>query len=347
LLLTGHSMAEQLAKVYEPDTLQAQAEQIWSAGDYFHAKADDDGKPYTIVIPPPNVTAALHLGHALNNTLQDILIRFRRMQGCNTLWMPGTDHAGIATQTVVEKRLLSEQGRRRTDFERDEFIGHVQSWKDEYESQILNQLKMMGCSCDWDRTRFTMDDVCAKAVRTNFFNLFRDGLIYRGKRLVNWDPATQTVLADDEVEHERVAGHFWYMRYPLVEAVDNDGKRVDFVTVATTRPETMLGDTAVAMNPSDPRAGMLVGKKVRLPIVGRLIPIIADEHVVLPNPDSDDEKAKFSTGFLKVTPAHDPDDWQIGQRHNLDVINVMGRCRRTGSAKLTRYGQVRGQRGYH
>jgi len=316
-------MAEQLAKVYEPGALQAQAEQIWSTGDYFHARAGAGGQSYTIVIPPPNVTAALHLGHALNNTLQDILIRFRRMQGCNTLWMPGTDHAGISTQTVVEKRLLSEQGRRRTDFGRDEFIGHVQSWKNEYESQIINQLKMMGCSCDWQRTRFTMDDVCAKAVRTNFFNLFKDGLIYRGKRLVNWDPATQTVLADDEVEHESVQGHFWYMRYPLVEAVEIDGDRIDCVTVATTRPETMLGDTAVAMNPSDRRASVLVGKKVRLPIVGREITIIADEHVVLPNPDSDDEKAKFSTGFLKVTPAHDPDDWQIGLRHDLEVINVM------------------------
>jgi valyl-tRNA synthetase len=485
----------------------------------------------------------------LNNTLQDILIRFRRMQGYNTLWMPGTDHAGIATQTVVEKRILSEEGKRRTDFKREEFIARLQAWKDEYEAQIINQLKAMGCSCDWQRTRFTMDEVCARAVRAAFFKLFKDGLIYRGKRLVNWDPATQTVLADDEVEYEMVQGHFWYMKYPLVEPVDipcstgfqpvqirpdvcngqtvNDkvhkrngaylphwtqsgatyaitfrladampadvceqwraerdriihnaesqgreltiheqqeivrlysdkvesylnaghgqcylrkpniaelvanalkhfnGQRYDliawavmpnhvhavlkpyegielpdilhswksftatkankllgrtgdfwhkeyydhlicdeedffnqvnyvllnpsraglenwpwtgaqidmhgqdaratieYVTVATTRPETMLGDTAVAMNPTDTRAKYLVGKKVRLPIVGRIIPIIADEHVVLPNPESEDEKARFSTGFLKVTPAHDSDDWAIGQRHGLEVINVM------------------------
>ena len=318
-------MVEQLSKVYEPRAIEALAGDIWLSGDYFHAEPGDKTEkgPYTIVIPPPNVTAALHLGHALNNTLQDILIRFRRMQQFNTLWMPGTDHAGIATQTVVEKQLLSERGKRRTDFERDDFVTHVQEWKDEYEARIIDQLKKMGCSCDWKRTRFTMDEVCAKAVRANFFKLFKDGLIYRGKRLVNWDPATQTVLADDEVEHETVQGHFWYLCYPLVDSVEIDGKLLEHITVATTRPETMLGDTAVAMNPSDPRAKFLVGKQVRLPIVGRLIPIIVDEHVVLPDPDSEDEKAKFSTGFLKVTPAHDPDDWEIGQRHGLEIINVM------------------------
>jgi len=320
-------MAEQLSKVYEPKTTEKQANEIWFSDSYFHAEAGDGAKtarkPYTIVIPPPNVTAPLHLGHALNNTLQDILIRFRRMQDYNTLWMPGTDHAGIATQTVVEKRILAEENKRRTDFGRKEFVRRVQAWKDEYEALIISQLKAMGCSCDWERTRFTMDQVCAKAVRTAFFKLFKDGLIYRGKRLVNWDPATQTVLADDEVEHETVQGHFWYMRYPLVEPVQISGKRIEYVTVATTRPETMLGDTAVAMNPADPRAKYLLGQKVRLPIVGRIIPIIADEHVVLPDPNSDDEKARFSTGFLKVTPAHDPDDWEIGQRHNLDIVNVM------------------------
>jgi len=320
-------MSEELSKVYEPKAIEKQAGDIWLSGRHFHAEPLRDGKKgqcYTIVIPPPNVTAALHLGHALNNTLQDILIRFRRMQKYNTLWMPGTDHAGIATQTVVEKRILSEENKRRTDFAREEFIARVQAWKDEYETQIITQLKAMGCSCDWERTRFTMDEVCAKAVRAAFFKLFKDGLIYRGKRLVNWDPATQTVLADDEVEHETVQGHFWYLRYPLVETVEAGGERIEYVTVATTRPETMLGDTAVAMNPSDKRAEYLLGKKVRLPIVGRAIPIIADEHVVLPDADSEDEKAKFSTGFLKVTPAHDPDDWEIGQRHGLEVINVMG-----------------------
>jgi valyl-tRNA synthetase len=317
-------MSEQLSKVYEPKIIEQQANEIWSSRPYFHADPSvNQKKAYTIVIPPPNVTAPLHLGHALNNTLQDILIRFRRMQNYNTLWMPGTDHAGIATQTVVEKRILSEEGKRRTDFEREEFVGRVQAWKDEYEQCIISQLKAMGCSCDWQRTRFTMDQVCAKAVRATFFKLFKDGLIYRGKRLVNWDPATQTVLADDEVEHETIKGHFWYMKYPLVEPVDISGKKIEHVTVATTRPETMLGDTAVAMNPKDPRAEYLVGKKVRLPIVGRIIPIIADEHVVLPDPESEDEKARFSTGFLKVTPAHDPDDWEIGQRHNLEIINVM------------------------
>jgi valyl-tRNA synthetase len=330
-------MSEELSKVYEPKTVEPQVNQIWFSHLYFHAEPPTDGKgekTYTIVIPPPNVTAPLHIGHALNNTLQDILIRFRRMQGYNTLWMPGTDHAGIATQTVVEKRILSEEGKRRTDFKREEFVARLQAWKDEYEAQIINQLKAMGCSCDWQRTRFTMDEVCAKAVRAAFFKLFKDGLIYRGKRLVNWDPATQTVLADDEVEYETVQGHFWYLRYPLVEPVQIEGKQIEYVTVATTRPETMLGDTAVAMNPTDARAKYLVGKKVRLPIVGRIIPIIADEHVVLPNANSEndnhgqdaratDEKARFSTGFLKVTPAHDPDDWEIGQRHGLEVINVM------------------------
>jgi len=348
-------MGEELSKVYDPRITERQADKIWLEHNCFHAATDGDfasssakvmedrkaapdrgdaRKAYTIVIPPPNVTAALHLGHALNNTLQDILIRYHRMRGFNTLWMPGTDHAGIATQTVVEKRILAEEGKKRTDFSRDEFIARVQAWKDEYEAKIIEQLKAMGCSCDWERTRFTMDEVCARAVRAAFFKLFKDGLIYRGKRLVNWDPATQTVLADDEVEHETIAGHFWYLRYPLVEPADVAGKRIEHVTVATTRPETMLGDTAVAMNPADPRAKYLVGKKVRLPIVGRIIPIIADEHVVLPNADNEndnhgqdaratDEKAKFSTGFLKVTPAHDPDDWEIGQRQGLEVINVM------------------------
>ncbi|MHC4679718.1 MAG: class I tRNA ligase family protein, partial [Planctomycetota bacterium] len=317
-------MSEQLSKTYEPKAIEQQANRIWSSHPYFHAEPDGAKRAaYTIVIPPPNVTAPLHLGHALNNTLQDVLIRFRRMQNYNTLWMPGTDHAGIATQTVVEKRILSEEGKRRTDFEREEFVGRVQAWKDEYEARIISQLKAMGCSCDWVRTRFTMDEVCAKAVRSAFFRLFKDGLIYRGKRLVNWDPATQTVLADDEVEHETVQGHFWYLKYPLVEPAECGGQQIEHVTVATTRPETMLGDTAVAMNPADKRAGHLLGKKVRLPIVGRIIPIIADERVVLSDPNSDDEKARFSTGFLKVTPAHDPDDWEIGQRHGLQIINVM------------------------
>jgi valyl-tRNA synthetase len=317
---------EELAKNYDPKSIEKEVYDSWAAAGAFNAQPEDPGLKYCIVIPPPNVTAALHLGHALNNALQDVLIRVRRMQGCNALWMPGTDHAGIATQTVVEKRILSEEGKRRTNpehFTRASFIQRIQAWKDEYELKILNQLHKMGCSCDWRRTRFTMDEVCAQAVRATFFKLFSDGLIYRGKRLVNWDPATQTVLADDEVEHEEIKGHFYYLKYPLDEPVAVDGKTITHITVATTRPETMLGDTAVAMNPSDPLAKYLVGKMVRLPLVGRCIPIIADTHVVLGDPNSDDEKAKFSTGFLKVTPAHDPDDWAIGQRHNLPVINVM------------------------
>jgi isoleucyl-tRNA synthetase/REP element-mobilizing transposase RayT len=548
-------MTEELAKVYDPKSVEAEVYALWQAERSFAANPADPRPAFCIVIPPPNVTAALHLGHALNNTLQDVLVRVRRMQQYNTLWMPGTDHAGIATQTVVEKRIMSEENKRRTDFSRQDFVARIQAWKDEYEASITNQLQKMGCSCDWDRQRFTMDEVCAKAVRSLFFKLFSDGLIYRGKRLVNWDPATQTVLADDEVEHVEIDGHFWYLRYPLVRstgilpvsptgilpvdasAIDKrhgahlphwtkegatyavtfrlgdsvpasvinswkkereeivlraksqgrslttlerkelhqlysvrvesfldagqgacclrtpevakvvqdalhhfDGQRyeliawavmpnhvhavvrplpghelerilhswksftanqansilgrqgqfwqeeyydhlirdeedfcenvsytlanpakagldkwpwvgakkqgqdgpathgqdahathgqdaratneppaIEYITVATTRPETMLGDTAVAMNPRDPRAAALVGRKVRLPIVGREIPIIADEHVVLPDPDSADEKAQFSTGFLKVTPAHDPDDYAIGERH-LDEI---------------------------
>jgi len=316
-------MTTELPTVYDPAAAEQAVARRWRDSGAFDAEPGPKGENYCIVIPPPNVTAPLHLGHALNNTLQDILIRYRRMTGLNTLWMPGTDHAGIATQTVVEKRILAEEGKRRTDFPREQFLQRVQAWKDEYEARIIAQLEQMGCSCDWRRTRFTMDEVCARAVRETFFRLFADGLIYRGKRLVNWDPATQTVLADDEVEHETVAGHFWYLRYPLVEPVRIDGRTIEHVTVATTRPETMLGDTAVAMNPRDPRAAVLVGKQVRLPLVGRLIPVIADDHVVLPDPASDDEKARFSTGFLKVTPAHDPDDYAIGQRHNLPIVNVM------------------------
>ena len=316
-------MSSELSKTYEPAQIEEQTYAYWIENGVFDADPSAPGASYCIVIPPPNVTAPLHLGHALNNALQDILIRFRRMQQNNTLWMPGTDHAGIATQTVVEKRILAEEHKRRTDFPREEFVERIVAWKDEYEARIIEQLKAMGCSCDWRRTRFTMDEVCAKAVRENFFRLFSDKLIYRGKRLVNWDPATQTVLADDEVEHQTVNGAFWYMQYPLVEQVEIAGVTVEHVTVATTRPETMLGDTAIAMNPSDPRAEALVGRMVRLPLVGRLIPIIADEHVVLADADSEDEKAKFSTGFLKVTPAHDPDDYQIGQRHDLPIVNVM------------------------
>ncbi|MDZ4830930.1 MAG: valine--tRNA ligase [Phycisphaerae bacterium] len=318
----------ELAKSYSPSDAEPIARSRWAESNSFRSDAKGSGprgdrEAYAIFIPPPNVTAALHLGHALNNSIQDILTRAHRMMGFNTLWLPGTDHAGIATQTVVEKRLLL-QGKKRTDFTREQFIAKVQEWKDEYEATIIAQLGAMGASCDFSRTRFTMDPVCATAVREAFFRLFADGLIYRGKRLVNWDPATMTALADDEVEMEEVQGHMWYLRYPL-----EDGS--GFVTVATTRPETMLGDTAVAINPKDPRAKALRGKKIVLPIVGRVIPLVEDDYVVMPaelarqvGGDATDAKAAFATGFLKVTPAHDPNDWDIGLRHGLAAINVLG-----------------------
>ncbi len=337
--------AAALPKTYQPSEVEPSIHDRWSRAGAFtadpNAVLSDQKPPYCILIPPPNVTAALHLGHALNNTLQDILVRAHRMMGHETLWMPGTDHAGIATQTVVEKRLLQEEGKRRTDYERDEFIARVQAWKDEYEATITDQLKMLGCSCDWDRQRFTMDDQCASAVRECFFRLFKDSLIYRGKRLVNWDPVTQTALADDEVDMRDVEGSFYYLRYPLVDgsgtpvtwqmladagdpaASAHHGADDAWVTVATTRPETYLGDTAIAINPRDPRAPFLRGRMAKLPFVGRVIPIVEDEYVVLADPESDDPKAKYASGFLKVTPAHDPNDYEIGRRHDLAMINVM------------------------
>lgn len=323
-------MSSELAPMYVPADIEPDITKLWNKENAFHAEPSDKGVPYAIVIPPPNVTAALHMGHALNNTLQDILTRYHRMAGFNTMWMPGTDHAGIATQTVVDKRLQAEgkpalkehkQMELAGEGGRDKFISLVQDWKDEYEGRITDQLKAMGCSCDWDRQRFTMDDTCAKAVREAFFQLFKDGLIYRGKRLVNWDPATQTALADDEVEMRDVDGFFYYMKYPIC---DKDGNLTGtFATVATTRPETMLGDTAVAVNPNDPINKHTIGQFVKLPIVDRIIPIIGDDYVVIGNPESSDDKAKFASGFLKVTPAHDPNDYAIGQRHNLAIINVM------------------------
>ncbi len=303
--------------MYSPVEAESAVRALWEDNNAFAVEptTNPDDPTFSIVIPPPNVTAALHLGHALNNTLQDVLTRYHRMRGDRTLWMPGTDHAGIATQTVVEKRLLS-QGTKRLDMGRDAFIEKTQEWKDEYEAVILEQLQAMGASCDFDRIRFTMDDMCSIAVRHAFFQLFQDGLIYRGKRLVNWDPVTRTALSDDEVEMEEVEGHMWYLKYPLA---DGSGH----VTVATTRPETMLGDTAVAVNPNDPLAETVRGKEVLLPIVGRTIPIVEDDYVVMADPEGD-AKARIASGFLKVTPAHDPNDWDIGLRHDLPVINVMG-----------------------
>lgn len=324
-----HAPAD-LPPQYDPTQVEPHVLERYLVDKAYAASVDSAGDPYAIVIPPPNVTAALHLGHALNNTIQDILTRTHRMRGFNTLWMPGTDHAGIATQTVVDKRLQQEGKKALKDYKQDElegedgrgqFIARVTEWKDEYEGVITHQLKQMGCSCDWDRQRFTMDDQCAKAVREAFFRLFKDGLIYRGKRLVNWDPATQTALSDDEVEMETVDGNFYYMKYPVCDA---DGNATgEFATVATTRPETMLGDTAVAVNPDDAPRAKFIGQYVKLPIVNRVIPIIGDDYVVIPDEDSEDAKARMASGFLKVTPAHDPNDYEIGTRHDLPIINVM------------------------
>ncbi|MEX0886064.1 MAG: valine--tRNA ligase [Phycisphaeraceae bacterium] len=344
-----------LPSMYRPADVETEVLERWLAAKAFHARPDDPGEAYSIVIPPPNVTAALHLGHALNNTLQDVLTRYHRMLGRNALWMPGTDHAGIATQTVVDRRLQQEgqpslkdykQREARGEGGREAFVQKVQAWKDEYEAEISSQLKRMGCSCDYDRQRFTMDPVCAAAVREAFFRLFKDGLIYRGKRLVNWDPVTQTALADDEVEMREVDGSFWYMKYPIVERQGvpgsgirdrpnpepgsrtpaSDGWRAtgEHVTVATTRPETMLGDTAVAVNPDDPQRKHLIGQFVRLPIVNRVVPIVGDGYVTLPDADSSDAKASYASGFLKVTPAHDPNDYEIGFRHEKSIVAATG-----------------------
>lgn len=298
-----------LPKQYDPQEAQKRWYAFWLEKGYFHADPASGKPPYTIVIPPPNVTGALHLGHALNNTLQDILIRWRRMQGYDALWMPGTDHAGIATQAVVERRLLEEEKKTRHDLGREALVERIWAWKDEYEKRILSQLRLMGCSCDWDRTRFTLDEVCARAVRTTFFRLFQADKIYRGKRLVNWDTQLRTAVADDEIYYEEIAGQLWTIAYPVVGSASGEA-----LHVATTRPETMLGDTAVAVHPEDPRYRHLIGQSVELPLAGRQIPIIADPILVDP---------KFGTGCVKVTPAHDPNDYQTGLRHRLPMINLL------------------------
>jgi valyl-tRNA synthetase len=300
-------MPIELPKQYDPQEAQKRWLQFWNERGYSHSRPDAARTPFTIVIPPPNVTGALHMGHALNNTLQDVLIRWRRMQGYNTLWMPGTDHAGIATQAVVERRVREEEGKTRHELGREELVKRIWQWKDQYEARILRQLRELGCSCDWARTRFTLDPICARAVRHTFFNLFRDGLIFRGKRLVNWDTQLQTSVADDETTTETVKGGFWTFRYP----VKDSGESIRF---STTRPETMLGDTAVAVHPGDPRYQHLIGKMVTIPLVQREIPIIADGELVDPT---------LGTGAVKVTPAHDPNDYRCGLRHNLPMINIL------------------------
>lgn len=300
-------MCEQnIPKTYDPAIVEGKWYGFWEKEGLFTQDVDKNKKPYSIVIPPPNVTGQLHMGHALDNTLQDILIRFRRMQGYNTLWMPGTDHAGIATQIRVEEELRKD-GISRYDLGREQFIERVWDWKQQYGSRIINQLKRLGTSCDWSRERFTMDDVCAKAVREVFVSLYEQGLIYQGSRITNWCVRCQTALSDIEVEHEENDGKLWYIKYQVVGTDD------EYITIATTRPETILGDTAVAVHPDDVRYQKYIGKKLILPILGREIPIISDTYV----------EPEFGTGAVKVTPAHDPNDFEMGERHNLEHIVML------------------------
>ncbi|MEI6856432.1 valine--tRNA ligase [Psychrilyobacter sp.] len=294
----------ELEKIYSPTEIESKWYKIWEENKYFRATTDDEKPNYTIVMPPPNVTGVLHMGHVLNNSIQDTLIRWKRMSGYNTLWMPGTDHAGIATQNRVERK-LAEDNLTRDDLGRDKFIEKVWEWKDEYGGIITTQLRRLGASLDWEKERFTMDEVCSDSVKDVFVKLYNDGLIYQGEYMVNWCPQCGTALADDEVDHSEHKGHMWHIKYPIK---DSD---VEFV-VATTRPETMIGDTGVAVNPNDERYKDLVGKMVILPLTGREIPIIADDYVDM----------EFGTGVVKMTPAHDPNDFEIGKRHNLEIMNI-------------------------
>ena len=299
-------MREELAKNYDPQAFEDRIYKKWCDKGYFKPDPDSKKKPFSIVIPPPNVTGQLHMGHALDETLQDILVRTKRMQGYSTLWVPGTDHAGIATQIKVEERLRVDEGLSRYDLGRDKFLERVWAWKDSYEERITGQLKKLGASCDWSRQRFTMDGGCSRAVREVFVNLYDKGLIYRGHRIINWCPRCLTALSDAEVEYKDMPGHFWHIRYPV------KGEEA-YVEVATTRPETMFGDTAVAVNPEDEATKHLIGKTLILPIVNREIPVIADDYVEI----------GFGTGCVKITPAHDPNDFLVGQRHGLEQIKVM------------------------
>ncbi|MCB5245897.1 MAG: valine--tRNA ligase [Candidatus Cloacimonetes bacterium] len=295
----------EISKTYEPQQIEKKWYEFWEKNEYFQPEGDTSKPPFTVLMPPPNVTGILHMGHVLNNTLQDIVIRYHRMLGEPTLWLPGVDHAGIATQNMVEKELAKE-GKTRQEIGREKMLELIWKWKEEKGGLIIDQLKMLGASCDWSRLRFTMDDMLSRAVKEVFIRLYDEGLIYKGKYIINWCPRCETALANDEVEYSEENGNLWYIRYPLV---DESG----FVVVATTRPETMLGDTAVAVNPRDKRYNHLVGKEVELPLTGRKIPILEDEYV----------DREFGTGCVKVTPAHDPNDFEIGQRHNLPQILVM------------------------
>ena len=298
-------MSKELAKAYEPQEVEGRIYDFWMKGGYFHAEVDPKKKPYTIVIPPPNITGQLHMGHAWDETLQDILIRWKRMQGYSALWLPGTDHASIATEAKIVEA-MREEGITKEDLGREAFLERAWAWKDKFGGRILEQLKLLGSSCDWDRLRFTMDEGCSKAVRHVFVKLYEEGLIYRGERIINWCPHCKTAISDAEVIFEEQQGSFWHLRYPLA---DGSG----YIQLATTRPETMLGDTAVAVHPEDERYKHLVGKNVILPLVNKEIPIVADEYVEM----------DFGTGVVKITPAHDPNDFEVGRRHNLPVINVM------------------------
>ncbi len=298
-------MAKDLAKVYDPKDVEDRTYDFWTKNGYFHAKCDKDLKPYAIVMPPPNITGQLHMGHALDNTLQDAIIRWRRMQGYDALWLPGTDHASIATEAKIVEAMAKE-GIKKEDIGREAFLERAWQWKEQFGGRIIQQLKKMGSSCDWDRLRFTMDEGCSKAVREVFVNLYEKKLIYRGERIINWCTHCRTSISDAEVEYEELDGSFWHIRYPLA---DGSG----YVQLATTRPETMLGDTAIAVHPDDERYKDIVGKKVILPIVNKEIPVVADNYVEM----------DFGTGVVKITPAHDPNDFEVGLRHNLPVINVL------------------------
>ncbi|MCI8767824.1 valine--tRNA ligase [Lachnospiraceae bacterium] len=298
-------MGKELAKTYNPKEIEEKLYEKWCENKYFHAEVDRDKKPFTTVMPPPNITGKLHMGHALDNTLQDILIRYKRMEGFNALWVPGTDHAAISTEVKVTNQLKSE-GIDKKELGREGFLERTWQWKEEYAGTIENQLKKMGISCDWDRERFTMDEGCSKAVEEVFINLYEKGYIYKGSRIINWCPVCKTSLSDAEVEHEEQGGHFWHIKYPIVGTED-------FLEIATTRPETMLGDTAIAVHPEDERYKDIIGKHVMLPLVNREIPIVADYYV----------DKEFGTGAVKITPAHDPNDFEVGKRHNLEEINIM------------------------
>ncbi|CDD55315.1 valine--tRNA ligase [Bacteroides pectinophilus CAG:437] len=298
-------MSRNLEKNYDPSAIEDRLYQKWLDKKYFHAEVDRSKKPFTIVMPPPNITGKLHMGHALDNTMQDILIRFKRMQGYEALWIPGTDHASISTEVKVINA-LKEEGIDKNELGREGFLKRTWEWKKQYGGTITSQLKKMGSSCDWDRERFTMDEGCSKAVQTVFINLYKKGLIYKGSRIINWCPVCKTSISDAEVEYEEQAGHFWHIKYPIVGTDDA-------IIIATTRPETLIGDSALAVNPKDDRYKDLVGRMVELPLMNRQIPIIADEYVDM----------EFGTGVVKITPAHDPNDFQVGKRHNLPEINML------------------------